>query len=462
MTRGERFGLYALFALVVGLALHNAAMAELWDLGVRGRALDVVSAWKEALLLLAFLVLAWKVRRLPPVSAADVFAFLYAAIVVVYAILPQTWLDGGATTEGRLFALRHHLLPVGAYAVGRLLGTLWRKPGRLGWVVAATAAGVALIGLLDLAFVSLQSWRDSGVPGWYRDQLGLDYSKGLSGLPENWVFNTGDESNPIRRLVSTFLSPLASAYMLVVALVFLASRRSRPWTVPLAALLYAGLLYTHTRAAFAALALGLIVLALAQRRWTPAIMAAVSVLAAAAFVAAYPTIGPSTSYTPEELVFLRQNARQNPGTSSDPFSGNDSSTRSHLSNLRDGLRTVIHHPQGYGLGNAGVNAKRTGVEIKAGESTYTELGVDAGLAGALAFVLWSLALLWGLWRTDAWVASAFAAVLFLGLQTDIIGVHWIAVVVWAAAGIAVSRPREAAEPETEPAPALDEPAPTPS
>jgi O-Antigen ligase len=215
--------------------------------------------------------------------------------------------------------------------------------------------------------------------------------------------------------------------------------------VPLALLLFAGLLYTHTRAAFAALALGLLVLALAQRRWAPVIMAVASVFAAAAFVAAYPTIGPSTSYTPEELAFLRANAREHPGASTDPFSGNDSSARSHLSNLRDGLRTVLHHPQGYGLGNTGVTAKRTGVEIKAGESTYTELGVDAGLAGLLAFVLWSLALLRGLWRREAWVAAAFAAVLFLGLQTDVIGVHWIAVVVWAAAGIALSTPRAAAE-----------------
>jgi len=38
------------------------------------------------------------------------------------------------------------------------------------------------------------------------------------------------------------------------------------------------------------------------------------------------------------------------------------------------------------------------------------------------------------------VAGAFAAVLLLGLQTDVIGVHWLAVVVWAAAGIALGRP----------------------
>jgi hypothetical protein len=425
-----------LLALVIGLALHNAAMAQLWELGVRGTALDVVAAWKEALLLLALIVVAWKVRRLPAVTVADLLAVSYAIVVVLYALVPQGWLDGGATTRGELLAFRHHLLPVGAYALGRLISMAWEKRGTLGGLVALTAAVVAVVGLVDLAFISLQAWRDSGVASWYREQLGLDY-EGLSGLPENWVYNAGDEENPIRRLVSTFLSPLASAYLLVVGLVWVVSRPFRWWWGLLGVLLYAGLLYTHTRAALAALAVGLVVLALAQRRLLPAVLAAVALLLGAAFVAVYPDIGPSTSYTQEELEWLRQNAQQQPGVGSDPFGADESSTRSHLRNLRDGLRTVLEHPQGYGLGNAGVTAKRTGVEIKAGESTYTELGVDVGVAGLVAFVLWSVALLLALWRREAWLAAAFAAVLLLGLQTDIIGVHWIAVVVWAAAGLAL-------------------------
>ena len=177
-------------------------------------------------------------------------------------------------------------------------------------------------------------------------------------------------------------------------------------------LLYVGLLFTHTRAAFAALAVGLVVLAVAQRRVAPAVLAAVSVVVGALFLVAYPSIGPTTSYTPEELEWLRENARaggrRRAGTR---FSGDDASTESHWRNLRDGVRVVIEHPQGYGLGNAGVVAKRTGVEIRAGESTYTELGVDAGVAGVAAFVLWSLAILVGLWRREAWLAAAFAAVL---------------------------------------------------
>jgi len=436
----ETFGRAALVVLVVGLALHNAVMAQLWELGVRGAGLDVAAAWKEALLLVALVVLAWKGRRVPAVTIADLLALSYTAAIVVYAVIPQDSLGGDATARGELLALRHHLLPVAAYALGRLLARGWNDRSLLGGIVSLVAAGVAIVGLVDLAFIGLQAWRESGAPGWYREQLGLDY-EGLSGLPENWVYNTGDEGNPQRRLVSTFLSPLASAYALVVALVYVASRPFRWWWGLLGLVLFVGLLYTHTRAAFGALAFGLVVLALVQRRLRPAILALVSLTTAAAFLAAYPTLGPSTSYTREELEFLRANAEREPDESSDPFSPGESSTGSHLRNLRDGVETVIRHPQGYGLGNAGVVAKRTNVDIKAGESTYTELGVDAGLLGMAAFVLWSLALLLLLLRTEPWLGAAFSAILLLGLQTDVIGVHWLAVVVWTTAGIAVGWPR---------------------
>ncbi len=425
----------------MGLVLHNVAMAQLWELGVRGTRLDVAAAWKEALLLVALLVVAWKVRRLPAVGAADVLAASYAAVIVVYWLIPQDVLGGEATARGELLALRHHLFPVAGYALGRLVAVAWQERGRVGGLIVLSAVVVAVVGLLDIAFVSLQAWRDSGVPGWFAEQLGLDY-EGLSGLPENWVYNTGDEENPIRRLVSTFLSPLASAYTLVVALIYVASRPPRWWWGLVGGLLYVALLFTHTRAAFAALAFGLVVLAIAQRRVLPAAIAAGTVVASALFIAAYPTIGPTTSYTPEELAWLRDNAEREGGISGGRFpTVEDESTESHWTNLREGVRVVLEHPQGHGLGNAGVVAKRTGVDIKAGESTYTELGVDAGIAGVVAFVLWSLAVLAGLWRREAWLAAAFAAVLALGLQTDVIGIHWLAFTVWFAAGLALGLPR---------------------
>jgi hypothetical protein len=450
LTSAERFGRAALVVLVVGLAVHNAAMAQLWDLGVRGDTLDAVAAWKEALLFVAILVLAWSLRALVTVTVVDVLAAAYALVVVAYALIPQDWLGGEASTRGELLALRHHLLPVGGYVLGRLLGTLRRETGWLAVTTVLTAAGVALIGLVDVAVVSLQAWRDSGVPSWYGEQLGLEY-RGLSGLPENWVYNTGDEANPIRRLVSTFLSPLASAYVILVALVFVASRPLRWWWALVAAPLYVGLLYTHTRAAFIALAFALVFLAVLQRRLAPAVLGVASLVIAAGFVAAYPSIGPSTSYTAEELEFLRANAEREPGESTDPFSPSESSTSSHLRNLRDGVEAVLEHPEGYGLGNAGVVAKRTDLEPLAGESTYTELGIDAGLVGMAAFVAWSIALLLAVGLRRPWVGASFAAALALGLQTDVIGIHWLAVALWAAAGIVVSRRRPLEEEEEPPA-----------
>lgn len=442
----QRLAWLALLVLTVGLALHNLVMALLFDAGLDGAALDVAAAWKEALLLLALGAALWGGRRIPLDHWADRLALGYAAVVVLYWLLPQSWLDGDATARGELYALRHHLLPVGAYVLGRLLVLSAPRWRRVGLLLVVLAVGVAAWGLVDAYAVPLQWWRDSGVPGWYREQLGLAYEC-LSGLPENWIFNTGDETNPLRRLVATTLSPLASGYLLVVSLLDLAARR-RPTALVVAAgaVAYAGLLWTHTRSAFVGLVVGLVVLAAAQRRRAPAVLAAGVVATALAFLALYPSIGPSTSYTSEELSCLRANAAVEGGTG-DALSGGEASTESHLTNLRDGIETVVRHPWGYGLGNAGVTAKRTGVEIKAGESTYTELGVDTGIVGALLLIGWLAALVVALWRRAPWLAASVSAVAVIGIQTDVIGVHWIAVVVFALAGAAVRRPSQGATAE---------------
>ncbi|MBA2294759.1 MAG: O-antigen ligase family protein [Actinobacteria bacterium] len=434
----------ALLVLVVGLVGHNLAMALLWQAGVRDTALDVVAGWKEVLLVigvLAALAAAWGGRgpdRSGPydrLAWVDRLALAYGAIVVVYWLVPQAWLGGEASPRGELYALRHHLLPLGAYVLGRLVvldRASWR---RLLVAVVGVAAALSVWGLVDVYAVPLQWWRDSGVPDWYSEQLGLEYDC-LSGLPENWILNT-DEESPARRLVSTFLSPLASAYLLVVAVLLVAAARPRPWTLGLGAVAFAGLLWTHTRAAFLALPVGLALLAVLRRSPRLAVLAGGSLAVAVAFVALFPTIGPTTTYTATELSCLRENAAVEGDSSDDPFSADESSTASHLRALRDGLETVARQPWGYGLGNAGVSAARTGVDVKAGESTYTELGVDTGILGLAAFVAWLGALGLALRRRSPWLAATLAAVAVLGLQTDVIGIHWLAVAVFAFAGTAL-------------------------
>jgi len=206
----DRLPRWALLAFVVALPLHNLAMAELWEVGVRGFALDVVSAWKEVLLAAALAAVIWRRRGIPfKAHAADWLALAYAAFVILYALIPQDWLGGDASARGILYGVRHDLTPVACYFLGRGIALTERDRRIVRGLIIGVAVAVALWGLVDIYTVSLQTWRDSGVPGWFREQLGLEY-RGLSSLPENWVYNQGDE-RPLRRLVSTLLSPLATA-----------------------------------------------------------------------------------------------------------------------------------------------------------------------------------------------------------------------------------------------------------
>src|SRR4051812_34885349 len=148
---------WALYALVVGLAIHNFVMAMLWRAGVRGGALTVISAWKEVVLLVALALVVADRRTLPfsRTFVPDLLALAFAAFVVVYALIPQSLLDGGATHKGIAYGLRHDLLIVGAYFLGRGLQLTDKERAWLCHVVLATAAFVALFGLVDVYGVSL-------------------------------------------------------------------------------------------------------------------------------------------------------------------------------------------------------------------------------------------------------------------------------------------------------------------
>ena len=109
----------ALLVFVVGLAFHNAAMDALYGAGVRGHSLTAIQAWKDIFLAVAFARVATdavRARRLPfRFALPDWLALAFAALVVLYALIPQGWLDGTATAKGIAYALRHDLTGVAAY-----------------------------------------------------------------------------------------------------------------------------------------------------------------------------------------------------------------------------------------------------------------------------------------------------------------------------------------------------------
>ncbi|MGH2996828.1 MAG: O-antigen ligase family protein [Gaiellaceae bacterium] len=442
----------ALYAFAVGLAAHNAAMAALYAAGVRGAALTAIQAWKEVLLAVAAASVArtaWTARRLPfRPHAVDGLALAFAALVVVYALVPQDVLGGGADAEAVLLGARHALLPVAAYLIGRSLALGADELRRLGWTILGAAGAIAAIGLVEEYTVSVEWWSGSGVPEYFREELGFDY-RGPGRMPENFAFNTDD--GLFRRLISTFLSPLASAFMLAVALLVASAGGPlrRRAALPPAALVAVGLLFTLSRSTLLALAGGLVVLAYALRRTWPLVASAATIGAGVAFALTFTAFAPSTHFLPNELEEQARIARERGDVPESELSLSEPSIRSHLTNLRQGLETVARHPQGYGLGNAGAVARRTDTDIKAGESNYTELGVETGLAGLLLFAAWNLALLLGLLRAAragdpavrwaaAGLAAALATVLALGIQTDAFGVPWLAYCVWWLSGALVA------------------------
>src|SRR5215203_2452830 len=140
----ERLPRWALYAFIVALPLHNLLMAELWDVGVRGAALDVVWAWKEVLLAAALAAVIWRRRGLPfKAHAADWLALAYAAFVILYALIPQDWLGGEASARGVLYGLRHDLTPVACYFLGRGLALTARDRRVVRALILVAAAVVA-------------------------------------------------------------------------------------------------------------------------------------------------------------------------------------------------------------------------------------------------------------------------------------------------------------------------------
>ncbi len=449
----------SLYLFVVGLALHNAVLAALYAAGVHGSTLTAIAAWKEILLAVALLRVladAWRERELPfRPGLVDAFAAAFAVLVVVYAVVPQSALGGEAGRHAVALAARHDLVPVAAFFLGRSLRLDGVELRRIGWTLLATAAFVAGLGLVDVYAVSIGWWRTNGVVDYFHRHLGYDYhgtgeNPQAAGLPENFVYNVGGDRPFLRRLVSTFLSPLASSYLFVVALVGVAGlwRRWRRPALLLVAVTAAGLLWTFSRSALLALAVGLVVLAALLRRpsWLATGVAVVAIAYGWAHV--FPHVAPTGNWTKADLVYQHELAVKNPTASNGAASVNESSLREHWRSLRDGVTTIVHHPQGYGLGNVGQTASRTGTPLKAGESNYTELGVELGALGSLLWIGWGLALLGALVRAaqdDRWAAAAaaaFASILVLAVQTDVIGDPWVAYCVWILAGaLALVGPR---------------------
>jgi hypothetical protein len=380
--------------LVAGMAFHNFLIMVLLRLGTSHVLVRGFQLWKEAILTLLVLIAglrllkAYREGRLGRPIALDWVAGAFFLVMLVYLFLPSGVLHGSANLQQRLAAFRIVALMPVLYALGRT----YQKPSAndvalVAWLGLGAGAAVGAFGLYELWFVPTRTWLDWGV-NLFSQWLGFQYS-GPGGLPENF-FQTLPDATYLRRMASTYLSPLGIAYTGVLvfplAVVFLnKQRRGRPsHALATAAFIFllAGILFSVTRLAVFALAGEAVLLAIVMRaRWVYA-LAPVVVAAVAAVIVFYPPVGPAVD------------VNLNPVTShgATVLSANDPSFAEHLKTVLADARVAIRHPLGEGLGSSGTSGVRfssagsRSEDYAPGESAVLTMFVDTGVFGGVAYL----------------------------------------------------------------------------
>jgi hypothetical protein len=387
----------ALGVLVAGMAVHNFLIMILLRLGTPSFLVRIVQAWKEGIILLLLglaglaLLRAWHSRALPTVSLSlepragavvllDLVVVAFAALAVLYTVLPQSLLHGSANLTQRFIGLRVVLLLPALYLFGRVFQPRSRDDLRwVGFVILGASAFVGLFGLYELWLVPTRDWLSWGV-NQFSAWLGFRYN-GPFGLPANF-FQTTLEGPLLRRMVSTYISPLGIAYAglvvtpLAIALVVGVRGRARWFAVLLTVLLLAGIMFSLTRLALFMVVIELFIIAvLTRNRW---LLYAIPVVALAAvfMLFQYPYIGP--------LMDRQLNPIAQRPSSLHIASSGDPSLGEHASLLGYDLRYVRQHPLGTGIGSS---IHRFGTSAGTGESAIFDMFGDMGVLGGLLYLL---------------------------------------------------------------------------
>lgn len=384
--------------LVAGMAFHSFEIMILLRLGTPTVLVRAVQGWKEILLVLLVVVAVrrlWTARRegrLGTLIATDWVAIAFALLCVVYFLIPSSVLHSDANFSQRLVGFRIVILIPLLYFLGRSFGAD-NDYERLTvvWLCLGAAAAVTIFGIFELFFVPTRDWLDWGV-NLYSSFLGFKY-QGPAGLPENFFLTLGD-GTLVRRMVSTYLSPLGIAYTSLLLFpmgVAIMDRRVPQkiarWMAILTVLLVLGVTLSITRLALLALVgeAGLLFLLL-RRAW---IAGLVPVLVIATVVALFPytSIAPAVD---RNLVAVHRAGLVW------AISGNDPSAREHSDYLLADLKFDLQHPLGIGTGASTI---RYGKLVGTGESAVLGMFADLGIVGGALYVALYLLAIWHGWRT---------------------------------------------------------------
>jgi hypothetical protein len=376
------------------MAFHNFLIMVLVRLGTLPVLIRAVQVWKEAILVLLVVVVllrlykAYQAHTLGQPAALDWVAGAFLLVMLVYLVLPSGVLHGHAGLQQRLAAFRI----VALFPVLYVLGRTFQPPGEnevavVAWLVVGAAAAVGAFGVIELWLVPTRTWLDWGVND-FSAWLGFHYS-GPRGLPENF-FQTLGVGLYLRRMVSTYISPLGIAYtaLLVfpIAIVLLDRqvKRSRGQALAIIAvvLLLAGIMLSVTRLALLSLVGEVVLMAIIVRRPWLYISAPLMIAAVLAVITIYPQIGPAVDDN------LNPVSVRNAGV----ISASDPSLLEHLKTVGADLKVAIRHPLGEGLGSSGTSANRfastatSSSDYAPGESAILTMFVDTGVVGGFLYL----------------------------------------------------------------------------
>jgi hypothetical protein len=481
----------ALPLLVMGIAVHNLLLAVLLAVGTPVAVVRFAQAWKDVIAVVLVLHLArralavvrreglggtfatWWTRSVS-LRAIDGALAGFTILLCLYLILPSGILSGGEapTLAQRVLSFRMlALLPL-TYASSRFL-----MPGETNlrtWAIAigGTAAVVALVGLAELFFMPTSHWLKIGIQQFTALQ-GYAYG-GPRGLPEN--FFQGTSAGLLRRMVSTYLSPLGIAYtgLLVVPLLAAASRywsRASSWWWLCYYLVAASVALSVTRLALLVLVGEAVLMVMFWPRRRMVLAAGVTTGMVAVALLVYPLFGPLVHFDltdarrPVGLVAMETLLRPDlttPGSSSESpaveapsqaelvermMDASESSVSGHIGALARGIPLVLEHPWGLGLGASVYRmGQGTGPEESAILGIAGEMGIPA--LGLFAVAYASLVLVGvRLLRSPvggrglvpgAVIGIGGVALLPVMLTSAIWGDLSVTYVFWSAAGLAVA------------------------
>jgi hypothetical protein len=453
--------------LVAGMAVHSFFLMILLRLNTPQLLVRLFQAWKEVLIAFLLVAIVFRIVRarqestVSNLTGADWCAAAFALLAVVYFLVPSSVLHSSATFTQRLVGFRIAILIPVMFVLGRTVLPAERDRTVVAWLCVGTGAAVALFGILELWFVPTRTWLDWGV-NQYTSFLGFAYH-GPKGLPENF-FVTLPDGTLLRRMVSTYVSPLGIAYTgilvfpLGVALVerYRDNRAMQRLAATALALLLLGVLLSVTRLALlAVIGEAVLLFLLLRRRWLAIL---IPILLVGVVVISYPyaSVGPAVDGTLEPVLRTHWTW---------VISGNDTSANEHYAYLVRDLKVDLEHPLGLGTGASTV---RYGQLVGTGESALLGMFGDLGIIGGLIYIAMYLLAIWNgfraylLTRGDP-ISSAFPLVAFVGglalipitATSDVWGDLSVTLLFWwtaglvaavaATAAVPVRAPRRAAE-----------------